>query len=154
MFRVALAVLACLVATPSWSLSSQYISIADQVVGFAYEAASKAWHADVFRNGDKYILRQLNADERQTWGFLSRDRQPKPTMGFFEMGDSTLFAVCYVDSVPGEPAILCHSLVGEVTFGEDLPRFEITFTGGHLWDAKLGTMPDTPAITIGTCSSF
>ena len=154
MFRVALAVLACLVATPSWSLSSQYICIADQVAGFAYEATSKTWHPNVFQNGRKYILRQLNADERQKWGTLSSDHEPKPTMGFFEMGDSFPSALCYIDDILGKPNFLCPNFIGKVEFDSDMTRFEITYAGSYLWDPKSGTVPDTPAITIGTCSPF
>jgi hypothetical protein len=72
---------------------SQYLCVAEQAGKLHYNAQAKTWAAQPFVTDDRFILRQLNNDDRKTWAKHSDAGR----WGFFKVGEALPTALCGID---------------------------------------------------------
>jgi hypothetical protein len=102
---------------------SRYICVTEQSVGLHYNKQSQAWSPTSFAANRKYVLRQLNDDDRKQWSVLIKSH-PKTDWAFFEIGNDVPIALCTDD-------LLFSCAWGSMIFDKSSLRFERANYGGY-----------------------
>ena len=124
--------------------AEQYLCIAEQSAGFAYDPQAKSWKATIFKTNAKYVL--------------SRQKDEVNVFVVTTVGEKDPLCWSKKDADKGG-FVLCDCLFGEFKFNNKDLRFLHTQTWGYF-----GLLPDfnkmtdlnsaTPYMEIGKCASF
>jgi hypothetical protein len=115
-----------------------YLCVSDKATGFKRDERTNAWETTRFKvEGEKFLLTK----KAGAWSWS-------------EFGLNQTVAQCSAMNDYGY--LNCSSSLGEVSFNSRNLRFEVMFRGGYVSErvTTLPGPPDTPAITIGTCSKL
>lgn len=134
---------------PTYASAQTWLCMAEQSTGFVYDSQIKKWKKATFTTeNERYIIKLSQGND-----WLYEVRQ-------FGQDSGIPYAWCNKDF--NEPGFLhCSGLGTSFVFNKSNNRFQTTYQGSYIAfnpNSETASLRndggDTPAITIGTCSSI
>jgi len=111
---------------------NSYLCVPTSSTGFKFDSNTKKWNSTFLSNDLKQIL--IKTDSGWQWRDFGRNWGLKCDLKFEDDG-----------------LIICPVFYGEVKFNKKTLRYIQTYTAGYV-EGIDNNKPDTPGMTIGTCS--